>query len=240
MWQRLALDRPARRSYYGVALALALTAGACGVKIPRLGPALLPPMERDTVTEWVRTFHPAGPVLFDLRWTYRTQQGTSRGRASVRFVPPDSVRFDYRAPFGKSGAAVIIGDDVVWSRPEDDVGQLIQVAPLFWAALGMPRMPPEGWAISGLAEGGVRTWRYAAAGDTLTYRARAAVPGASLEAQMRSGGDVVGAVDVVFADSVLQPVSATMVFPGSASRVDFTVVAIEPITAVDPGIWKAP
>lgn len=240
MWQRLALDRQARWFYYGVALTVSLAVAACGVTIPRLGPERLPPIERDTVTEWVREFHPARPVRIDLRWTYRTQQGTSRGRASVRFVPPDSVRFDYRAPFGKSGAAVIVGDEVVWSRPEDDVGQLIQVAPLFWAALGMPRMPPDGSAISGLVEADIRTWRYAASGDTLTYRARAALPGAGLEAQMRRGGEVVGAVDVLFADSVLQPVSATMVFPGSASTVEFTVVAIEPITAVDPEIWKAP
>jgi hypothetical protein len=240
MWQWLALDRPARGAYYAVALAGALGAAACAVTIPRLGPERLPPVERGAVTEWVREFHPTRAVRFDLRWTYRTQQGTSRGRAAVRFVPPDSVRFDYRAPFGKSGAAVIVGDDVVWSRPEDDVGRLVQVAPLFWAALGMPRVPPEGWGVSGLAEGDVRTWRYAAPGDTLTYRARAAVPGASLKAQMRSAGQVVGAVEVVFADSVLQPVSSTMVFPGSASTVEFTVVAIEPITAVDPEIWKAP
>jgi hypothetical protein len=239
MWQWLALDRPAQRAYYAVALVAALAIGGCGVRIPRLGPALLPPIERSVVAGWVSELRPAQPVLFDLRWTYRTQQGTTRGRAAVRFVPPDSVRFDYRAPFGRSGATVIVGDEIVWSRPEEDVGQLIQAAPLFWAALGMPRMPPDEGTVSGVAEGGVRTWRYATSVDTLTYRARA-VPGGTLEAQMRSAGRTVGMVDVAFADSVLRPVSATMVFPGSASAVDFTVVAIDPITVVDPEIWKAP
>ena len=240
MCQWLALDRPARRAYYAVALAAALAGGACGIRIPLLGPERLPPMDRDQIAEWVSAFHPGQPVHYELRWTYRTQQGTSRGRAAVRFVPPDSVRFDYRAPFGRSGAAVIVGDEMAWSEPEEDVGQLIQVAPLFWAALGLPRRPPDGWEVSGIAEGDVWTWRYAAQGDTLTYRARAVTPGGRLEAQMRSAGRTVGVVEVEFADSVLQPVSATMVFPGSASAVDFTVVAIDPIPAVDPAIWKAP
>ena len=240
MCQWLALDRPARYVYYAVALAATLASAACGIRIPLLGPDYLPPMDRSQVSEWVSAFHPTQAVRFDLRWTYRTQKGTSRGRAAVRFVPPDSVRFDYRAPFGRSGAAVIVGDEMVWSTPEEDVGQLIQVAPLFWAALGLPREPPEDRDVSGVVEGDVWTWRYVAAGDTLTYRARAVTPGARLEAQMRSAGRTVGTVEVAFADSVLQPVSATMIFPGSASAVDFTVVAIDPITAVDPEIWKLP
>lgn len=240
MWQRLALDRHRRSTYYGVALAVPIALSACGIHIPPLGPADLPPIDRSVAEEWVSPYLPGGPVRYDLRWSYTTQQGTAKGRAAVRFVPPDSVRFDYRAPFGRSGAAVIVGDDVVWQRPEEDAEGFIQVAPLFWAALGMPRMPPAGVAVSGMVDGETRLWRYAGMTDTLTYRARATLPGASLQAQMRRGGRVVGMVEVTFADTVLQPASANMIFPGSASIVDFTVVAIEPIAAVDSTIWKAP
>jgi hypothetical protein len=240
MWQRLALDRHRRMAYYGVALSILLVLGACGIHIPRLGPADLPPIERGVVADWVSPYLPVQPVRYDLRWSYRTQQGTAKGRAAVRFVPPDSVRFDYRAPFGRSGAAVIVGDEVVWSRPEQEAEDFIQVAPLFWAALGMPRMPPSDGTVMGMVDGVARLWRYAGATDTLTYRARSGLPGASLEAQMRRMGRVVGMVEVAFSDTVLRPVSASMVFPGTASTVEFTVVAIEPITAVDSTIWKAP
>jgi len=223
-----------------VALAALIALGACGIHIAPLGPADLPPLDRGVAEEWVSPYLPGGPVRYDLRWSYTTQQGTAKGRAAVRFVPPDSVRFDYRAPFGRSGAAVIVGDDVVWQRPEEESAGFVQVAPLFWAALGMPRRPSADAVVTGAAEGETRLWRYAWPTDTLTYRARARVPGASLQAQMRRGGRVVGMVEVTFADTVLQPASAHMIFPGSASTVDFTVVAIEPITAVDSTIWKAP
>jgi hypothetical protein len=240
MWQRLALDRHRRSAYYGVAFTALGVLGACGIHIPPLGPADLPPIERRVAEEWVRPYLPAGPVRYDLRWSYTTQQGTAKGRAAVRFVPPDSVRFDYRAPFGRSGAAVVVGDDVVWQRPEEESEGFIQVAPLFWAALGIPRMPSDDVTVTGMVDGETRLWRYAGVTDTLTYRARAGLPGASLQAQMRRAGRVVGAVEVAFADTVLQPASASMIFPGSASTVEFTVVAIEPITAVDSTIWKAP
>ena len=57
---------------------------------------------------------------------------------------------------------------------------------------------------------------------------------------MRTGRDVLGTADVVFADSVLTPVSATMLFPSSASAVFFTVNGIETLDETDPDIWNEP
>jgi hypothetical protein len=239
MHQRFALDRAGRPTYYLVALGVLGTQWACGVKVEELAPSGLPPVSRAQVSEWVSSFIPTVALRYDLRWTFQTQQGSVRGRAAVQFVPPDSVRFDYRAPFGQSGAAVIVGDDIIWSRPEEDVDRLIQTAPLFWAALGFPRYPAPAASVTGTAEGNQYRWRYALLGDTLTYAALRQ-PGGSLQVDMRHMADVLGTVEVAFADSTLQPASARMLFPGSASLVIFTVEAIDTLGSVDSSIWMEP
>lgn len=240
MRQRLALDRPWRLLYYPVALGVVAAVAACGVRIEDLAPRGLPSVERAVATEWALALRPSSPRRYDLRWTYQTQQGTSRGRAAVRFVPPDSIRFDYRAPFGRSGAAVIVGQEILWSRPEEDVDRLIQIAPVFWAAIGIPLVPPHDAHTQGRQVGEVRTWRYASPGDTLTYQGSTSLPGSVFRAQMRIGGDIVGTAEVTYADSTAAPVAATMLFPTSASAVYFTFEAIETLTAVDSTIWHEP
>ncbi len=239
MPQRLALDRRSYGPYYAGALTLLLAASGCGVRTEPLAPAGLPPVSRATLTQWLAPHQPVEPLRYDLRWMYQTQQGSARGRAAVVFVPPDSVRFDYRAPFGRSGAAVVVGHEILWSRPQDDVEQLIRVAPLFWTALGILPGPAPEMQVFGDEVAGVRRWRYASATDTLTFVFTHGQP-ASLAAEMRRLRDVVGTVQVEYADSVLRPVSARMVFPGSASLVHFTVEAIEPVAEIDPSIWKEP
>jgi hypothetical protein len=239
MPQRLALDRPTRVPYYAGALTVLAVVAGCGVRTTPLAPASLPPVSRTVLGAWLAPHQPVAPLRYDLRWTYQTQQGSARGRAAVVFVPPDSVRFDYRAPFGRSGAAVVVGDEILWSRPPDDVEQLIGVAPLFWAALGILPSPPPEMQVFGDETGTARRWRYVSITDTLTFVSTLGDP-ASLAAEMRRLGNVVGTVQVEYADSVRRPVSAHMVFPGSASFVHFTVEAIETVAEVDPSIWKEP
>jgi hypothetical protein len=238
MRQCFALDHLTQSFYYLVAVG-GMTLAACGVRTERLAPDALPPMTHAEVAAWVDSFTPTSPRRYDLRWTFQTQQGSVRGRASVRFAPPDSGRFDYRGPFGRSGAAVIVGDEIQWSRPEGEADQLIQVAPLFWAALGIPRYPSPEASVSGREADQQRAWRYAAAGDTLTYRA-VWTDGTTLSAELRQAGDIVGFVEVEFPDSIMRPASAQMVFPPSASAVFFTVEAIDSLAGVDPQIWREP
>ena len=238
MQQWFALDRPDRFVYYLGALGL-VGLSACGVKVATVAPADLPPLSPADVADLVALFVPTEKLRYDLRWTYQTQQGTARGRAAVHFVPPDSVRFDYQAPFGRSGAAVIVGDDIVWSKPEEDVERLIQVAPVFWAALGIPRDAPEGAALTGRVEGDLHQWRYALAGDTLTYAVQRR-PGGTFAADLRQFADVVATVSVAYADSLMWPATAQMIFPGSASTVIFSVEAIDTLTTVDESTWREP
>jgi hypothetical protein len=161
-----------------------------------------------------------------------------RGRAAARFVPPDSLRFDYRGPFGQSGAAMFVGDRIVWSAPEEQVEQLIPIAPLFWAALGVIPVPAPGTRVRARETGGRRTWQVAAGSDTLTYDMGGPRTGLSLE--MRQAGTLVGTAEVEFEEGTTDPRRARIVFPSSASIIVFSVEAIEPIGEVDPEIWRRP
>ena len=112
------------------------------------------------------------------------------------------------------------------------------LAPLFWLALGVPQGPPQDAAITGREEGNRRLWRYARGLDTLTYRSVRASP-ATLAAEMRHARELLGTAEVELADNGL-PEKATMLFPGSATAIYFTVRAIEPITTVEAEFWRRP
>ncbi|NIN11595.1 MAG: hypothetical protein GTN62_08840 [Gemmatimonadales bacterium] len=239
MWQWVALDRLAKDAYYHVRWVALMVAAGCGAQPEALAPEGLPVLSRADVAQWVRGYIPDHPLRYDLRWLYQTQQGRTRGRAAVRYVPPDSLRFDYRAPFGRSGAAVAVGDSVLWSEPEGEANNLVAVTSLFWAAMGIPRYPAAEAAVTGRARGGTRVWRYAAGLDTLTYLATEQSP-VVLRCELRHGRQVIGTVDVEFADSTGLPISARMLFPSSAAQVFFTVQAIDSLATVDPAIWKRP
>ena len=119
MWQRLALRRG---GYYHLCVLAAMMASACARGPAPLAPEDLPEISRTEVSAWVDGYVPPRAQRYDLRWTYETQKGKARGRAAVRFVPPDSIRFDYRGPFGRSGAAMVVGERVVWAEPDEEAG----------------------------------------------------------------------------------------------------------------------
>jgi hypothetical protein len=238
MFQRLALDHPSRRSYYFGAAALLVSLGCSGYP-GRLEPGVLPSLDQVTASSWVAELEPREATRYDLTWTYTTQRGSARGRAAVRLAPPDSLRFDYRGPFGRSGAALVIGDGVVWSEPEEDVSQLIPVAPLFWAALGVARGAPPGAEIFGSESSSRRVWQYVSGGDTLSYVVTREPP-YRLQAEMRQFDAVVGAVELLFDESTRVPVEATMSFPQSASLFLLSVENAETVSSFGPETWKRP
>src|SRR5205085_2537672 len=92
------------KSRWAAIMGLVLVAG-CQRGPQPIAPAGMAPIPAATVREWVSGYQMKTPGRYDLRWTYRTQKGAAKGRASMRIAPPDSLRFDFRGPFGKSGAA---------------------------------------------------------------------------------------------------------------------------------------
>jgi hypothetical protein len=239
MIQRLAVDRTILKSYYVAAASITVFAAGCWGGFGHVAPEGMERISERRVREWVTELMPPGARRYDLIWAFRTQQGGVRGRSSVRFAPPDSIRFDYRGPFGQSGAAVVVGDSIIWAEPEEDVNELIPVAPLFWASLGIAREPPAGARLYGQQTESGRAWQYVMLGDTLSY---VVSQGAKhrLQAEMRRLDQLIGVVDLTFADSTRMPERATLTFPVSAAVMQFTVEGVESLAAMDPEIWKRP
>ena len=78
--QQLVIDWT-KRGFY---LLGALLYTACIGGPSPIAPMPLPPLGTADWTDWVDAYTPAEALLYDLRWTYATQQGQSRGRAAIR------------------------------------------------------------------------------------------------------------------------------------------------------------
>src|SRR5712675_1958548 len=115
MPQCFALDKAHRMSYYLLGGMLAGIVSCHGLK--SIAPVGLSTIEVAAVRQWVTPYAPKKPVQYDLHWIFRSARGSVKNRAAVRIAPPDSLRLDFRGPFGKSGAAVVVGDSGVWAKP---------------------------------------------------------------------------------------------------------------------------
>jgi hypothetical protein len=199
----------------------------------------LAPTDASTVREWVAPYVPKGSVQYDLHWTLRNARGSVKNRAAVRIAPPDSLRLDFRAPFGKSGAGVVVGDSVIWAKPEGDVSELLKAAPLFWAALGMPREPGKDVRVFALESPERRAWRYAGSTDTFDFVEVRQKP-LRLLSEMRRGGKIMGRSDAQFSESGDHVVSSRLDFPEADSRFSFTVDSLKTTESFATEIWRRP
>jgi hypothetical protein len=228
--------RPAR--LLGIFLVLAAVSG-CRPQPISFGPEAMPPIDMATVRDWVAGLAPSHATRYDLRWTFQTQLGAVRGQAALRVVPSDSLRFDYRGPFGRSGAAFLVDEELVWAVPEDEVGLLIQAIPLFWAALGLPRTPPPGTSIFGVETEGSRRWQYGVNGDTLAYVVTS-IPERRFLASMRRRDNVLGHVEVNYDAQTNLPTKVVLTFPETASRFLMDVTSIDTTVTFSADVWKRP
>lgn len=226
-----------------IARALTLLAGAvvagCTPGLRSIAPTGLEPVARDSVTAWLAPYRPTGPLQYDLKWRFANQKGSTAGRAAVRVAPPDTMRFDYRGPFGRSGAAVIVGDSVLWAAPEKDTRDLLPAAPLFWAALGMPRPPPPGAALFGRVQRERHVWRYASARDTMDFVETG--PGVTrLLMEVRRAGRIVASLQLTFRPGTRDPSETRVRFPQDGSALILTVEGIQHVAPFDPSTWRHP
>ncbi len=219
-----------------------LTAGGlclltgCTPRLSSLAPQGFVPAERDLVVGWVAEMTPSRPRLYQIRpWRFQNQQGSAAGRASVRIVPPDSLRFDYRGPFGKSGNAALVGDSALWMTSEDFEG-LVTYAPLFWTALGMPPVPPDTAALFSLIGDDFRAWRYVLAQDTLDFVLRGS-PAVSLLGEIRRQGQVLAQATVEL-DTITGLVTRSKIDFYNISRFEFTVQSVDTLASFDPTVWQ--
>jgi hypothetical protein len=238
MPQVFPLDRARGRPYYELVVAGVAIVAAC--RGPgSIAPANLAPMAPDSVATWAATLQPRVPLHFDLRWRFENQNGRAAGRAAVRFAPPDTLRFDYRGPFGRSGSALVVGHEAVWAEPEGDFRSLIPVAPVLWASLGIAQPVPAGVAVLGREELTWRAWRYVD-GNEETDFIHQRDPQARFQAELRRDGRVVGVTHVELAAPSGPPVKADMRFPRDGSRFSLTVQRVDTVARFGPETWRRP
>jgi hypothetical protein len=212
----------------------------------------LAPASRDSAAQWARTTLPRAPALIRFRWHYQDERVKYAGRGTVRIAPPDSLRFDYVGPLGLgSGAAVIIGDSVVWADPEKDFRSLVPAVPMLWAAFAMVRPPEDNATVFGtqLVDSVRHTrrivWRFAQPEDTLDYvmtypDSAGSRGGGMLEAEWRQREKMV-ARSWSRLDTLAHPAGARIDFPSvsGGARFELTVVAFDTAQVFAPAIWRS-
>jgi len=211
-----------------------------------LVPMPLAPVERDSAVAWTRTTLPRTTSAIRFRWRYQDEDVKYAGRGSARIAPPDSMRFDYAGPLGLgSGAAVVIGDSVLWADPEKNFRSLVPAIPMLWAALGMVRPPAADAGVLGAvlvdSTGGRRrvVWRFAQVQDTIEYVATDSAGRITvLEAEWRRRDKRV-ARSRSSLDSLQRPASARVDFPSGGARFELTVVAIDTAQVFAPALWRS-
>jgi hypothetical protein len=213
---------------------------ACTPSFPTISPVGLSAIDRGVVEGWVNELSLKQHRLIRIRpWRYTNDRGSASGRAVVRLVEPDSMRFDFRAPFGKSGAAVIVNDHALWAHPEGDFGPLIRIAPVFWSALGHPLTPPPAVELFGMVTGTERVWQYGYMGDTLTFIAEGN-PVIRLRGEMRRDGKTFALSTLLYDSTTGLPIEATVDFPMDPGRFKFEIQAIEDGATFEADIWDEP
>jgi hypothetical protein len=154
----------------------------------------------------------------------------------VRYAPPDTLRFDYRGPFGRSGSAVIVRAEPVWAEPPGDFESLVPVAPILWAALGIVMPPGESATLLGRDEPRWRAWRYVQGEEAIDFVYQRG-PAPQLAAEVRRGERVAGVVEVELASPGPRPTRAVMRFSGGSS-LTFTVQALDSVAPYPPDTWQ--
>lgn len=223
-----------------VAITLLFTAASCQPTVKSIAPNDLALISGDTVASWVSDYTPRTQVRFDLKWRFQNDRGAAGGKAAARIAPPDSLRFDYRGMLGKSGKAAVVGSAAIWSAPEADFKDILQSAPLFWAALGVPVRPPAGAQTWGARSATRRAWRYAVGVDTFDFIDQRDLTPRRLLAEMRRRGTIIGMVQAQFDSSGIHIANARMDFPAAQSRFSLTLEGVDSTEKFGPETWARP
>ncbi len=208
----------------------------CTPRLRSLAPQGFRPADRELVEGWVAEMTQSRPRLYEVRpWRFKNERGSAAGRASIRIVPPDSLRFDYRGPFGKSGNAAVVGDSALWMTSDDFEG-LVTYAPLFWTALGIPPAPPDNAPLFSLVGDDFRAWRYILAQDTLDFVLWGS-PAVSLLGEIRRQGQVLAQATVEL-DTLTGLARQSKIDFYNISRFEFTIQSVDTLASFDSTIWQ--
>ena len=228
-------------------LAAVVVAGGCGGPVPASRPVpaapaadTVPethgpqPLPTDTVDAWLAPYRTSQPTTYEVVWHYTTDRGRSAGRGVVELRPPDSIRFEYRAPLGRRGTAVLVGSRLLWARPDSGVAPLRDAAPLVATALGLPPSPRADEDLSGQALPH-RAWRYVRGDTVFTFLAGGAPH--TLRVTLARGRRLVGSATAVVDSLSGRLVEGRVHLLSFGLLMQFTVTEVRPAPA-DPERWR--
>jgi len=234
--QRFLLDRRRALSYIGAGALVA----ACAHRLAPLVPVPLEPADRAEALAWTRATTPVHQMAIRFRFKYRDERHRWAGRGTTRVAPPDSLRFDYTGPLGLgAGAAVVVGDSVLWADPKENFNSLVPAVRMLWAAIGVARPPGGDAAVFGRrdrdGERAISIWRFAEGGDTLDYVVTEG-SGKVLQVEWRRDGKVAARSETHYEQAM--PATARIDFPEVPARLEFTVVAVDTAAVIAPALWR--
>jgi len=234
--------RVMRSACRAFAASLLLAAGACSVG--RLAPMPIPvgmaPAALGDAARWVESTRPPDNREIRFRWKFQNdREGSLAGRGRIRLALPDSVRLDAAGPLGlHSSAAVVVGDTALWGEPEQDVQKLVPNYQLFWAMLGIARLPRGTEAARHFADGTLAAWQFSLGQDTVEYiRENGTVP--RLIAEVRQNGQRLGRVETKFGPDGF-PTSSRLMVPRPASKLELTFYQNVKARPFAPDTWTRP
>jgi hypothetical protein len=189
---------------------------------------------------WADSTRPAGYLVLRFRWSYNDGRGGGGGGPGVaRIAPPDSLEFDYSGSFGFGrGSAVVVGDSIIWARPEDKVRDFVPNFPLMWAMLGVAVRPSAGAAVSSVSDDRVRAWRYAAGADTLDL-VETRLPPRALRVLVRQAGRAIGDAVTEF-DAGGRPRRTRLRTLVQPTQLDITFTDVRRVDSIPTELWHAP
>lgn len=198
-------------------------------------------MPADSVVAWTGSIGPMRPTALRFKWRYRDERISGGGRGTARVAPPDSVRVDWATTFNlKTGAAVLVGDSLLWADPMQDFPESPPPAvQVIWTALGVIRPPEAAMAVSGGRDSTQTVWRYVDGGgrDTIDFRLQGAGP-RTLEAEWRRDRRVMARSRTVLGPAGL-PQSVRIDVPERPARIEFTIVAVDTTAVFLPALWRS-
>ena len=229
----------ATRGLFPVILICAV-ACATGRLQPLPMPVGMAPAELSAAVHWTDSTRPAENREIRFRWKFQNaSEGSVGGRGRLRLALPDSIRLDAAGPLGvHASAALVVSDTTLWADPEQDVQRLVPNYQLFWAMLGIARVPRGTERVRHFADGTLTAWQFSGGQDTVEYiRENGAV--SRLIAEVRQAGQRLGRVETKFGPDGL-PVSSRLIVPHPASRLDLTFYQNVKARPFAPDTWTRP
>jgi hypothetical protein len=212
---------------------------ACGGRPAPLIPEPVPAVRPDSVALWTAGSGPARPTALRFKWRYRDDRRSGGGRGTARLAPPDSLRVDWAAVLGlASGAAVVVGDSLVWADPKENFPASAPLAmQVIWTALGVVRPPLATMTVYGGRDSTRTVWRYVEGRDTIDFRLQATAP-RTLESEWRRDRHVMARSRTVLGPAGL-PQNVRVDVPERPARIELTFVAVDTTATFPPALWRS-